>query len=226
MVFFFCVKFVTSCTFVIYRSQDDDKDWQRDAEISVDANYTYNRTEQQYSWRRRTVDDEVCLTANNSQYSSDAEVGTGNSRRNVNLVEVNTGAGHTTASGRKNKNRDSNLTESGNQATENRNSPEKSTDNLNAHSITHQNSEEDVSFSLERASSLKSVKPKTRRSKLSSSTSQSNIPGRSNSPSPSRKNTSNLNNRTKQNTNKSNRSVNVVRSSSTSESPAEFGDSG
>ena len=140
-------------------------------------------------------------------------------------MEVNTGAGHSTASGRKTKNRDSTTVVTDNETIENRIASERSTDNQRSQSIEHQNSDEDVPFSLQRTSSLKSVKPKTRRTKLSSSTSQSNIPERSTSPSPSRRNISSLNNKSKYDS-KSGRSVNVVRSTSPTESHVEFVESG
>ena len=217
---------VTDLTYLKYpisRSLDADNDWQRESEITEESiNAFDNRTEKHYHWRRRTLDDELSIAANNSQYSNEVDVGTYNSRRNINLVEVTTGAGHSTVSGRKTKNRDSTLVETDSEITENKNASDNSTDNQRSQSIARQNSDEEVPFSLERTSSLKSVKPKSRRSKLSSSTSQSNIPERSSSPSPSRKNISNLNNKSKHNS-KSSRSLNVVMSS---ESHTEFGEQG
>ena len=201
----------------ILRSLDSGNDWQKDNELSAESN--------KYPWPRRTLDDESCIAANISQYPIDAEIGSYSTHRNVNLIEVNAGAGHSTASGRKTKNRESTPIETDHVTTDNRNASENSADNQRSQSIVHDNSEEDVPFSLERASSLKSVKPKSRRSKLSTSTSQSNIPGRSDSPSPSRKNVSNLNSKSKHNS-KSSRSANVGRSSSPTESQPEFRDSG
>ena len=194
----------------------------------IETNNSYDsQSEQQYPWRRKTTDDEVCLTANNSQYSSDVEVVISNSRRNVNMVEVNMGAGHATKSGRKIRNRDVTTTESFDQSSETENSSEIILENnqrstfeaVLPHSTPQLHTDNARRSSLERSSSLKSATLKTRHSKVSTSSSQSNIPGRSNSPSPSRRNVSNSKSKSSQGNNNSSHSANAVNSFSHSTGP-------
>ena len=169
-------------------------------EGGINSNNTYdNHCEQSYPWRRKTIDDEIFMTANSSEYSIDAEVDVSSPRRNVNMVEVNMGAGHATKSGRKIRNNGPSLIESQSHLGEvvasdsildNKQNSEfeavlsseaasnKSTDGIN-HS------------GLERTSSLKTLTPKSRHSKVTTSSSRSNIPSRSDSPSPPSRNSAN-----------------------------------
>ena len=190
----------------------------------METNNSYDSpSEQQYPWRRKTTDDEMCLTANNSQYSSDAEVVITNSRRNVNMVEVNMGAGRATKSGRKIRNRDVTTSEQYDQSFKTENPPERTLENnqrstLDAvlpNSTLHQQIDNVRRSSVERSSSLKSAATKTSHSKTASS-SQSNIPVRSNSPSPSRRYASNSKSKSSQGNCKSSHSANAVNVSSSS----------
>ena len=194
---------------------------------NIETNNSYDsQSEQQYPWRRKTIDDEVCLTANNSQCSSDAEVVITNSRRNVNMVEVNMGAGHATKSGRKIRNRDVTPTEPYDQSSETENPSERILENNQRSTFdavlphsTLQHTDNARRSSLERSSSSKSATTKTRHSKVSTTSSQSNMAGRSNSPSPSRRTVSNSNNKSSQGNSNSSHSANAVNSFSQSTGP-------
>ena len=136
----------------------------------------------------------MCLTANNSQYSSDAEVVISNTGRNVNMVEVNMGAGHATKTGRKVRNREFTQKENYDTANENENIAEKQIERNQrqsfetniSNSVAHHS--KDRHPSQERTSS-KSLASKQRVYNITTRSPHSNAPARSTSPSPSRKNT-------------------------------------
>ena len=168
---------------------------QNELDGDLESNNTYDsHCEQHYPWRRKTIDDEMCLTANNSQYSSDAEVVISNTGRNVNMVEVNMGAGHATKTGRKVRNREFTQKDNYETANENENIAEKQIERNQrqsfegniSNSVAHHS--KDRHPSLERSSS-KSLASKQRVYNITTRSSHSNAPARSTSPSPSRKNT-------------------------------------
>ena len=161
-----------------------------------------SQLEQQYPWRPKAIDDETLMISNNAHYPFDAEIDVNVSRRNVNMVEVNMGAGHATKGGRKLRNKDVSLTESLSQAGEEAITSDSMIDHhpksafdagLSSNSASHQNTEEDKHSALKRTSSLKTIVPKTRTSNVTASSSRSNIPSRCDSTSPPKDNSANSN---------------------------------
>ena len=198
---FFVTAYTTKSLFftkkyIIYIRAFEINAWpQNELDGDLESNNTYDsHCEQHYPWRRKTIDDEMCLTANNSQYSSDAEVVISNTGRNVNMVEVNMGAGHATKTGRKVRNREFTQKDNYDTANENENIAEKqiernqrqSFDGNISNSVAHHSKDRHPS---QEKSSSKSLASKQRAYNITTRSPHSNAPARSTSPSPSRKNT-------------------------------------
>ena len=115
------------------------------------------------------------------------------------------GAAQTIKGGRKVRNKDLSLTEPYESLSETENAYDRMHENnqrsafeaVSSHPTPYQNTREDNQASLERSSSLKVVTPKARHTHVTTSSSQSNIQGRSNSPSPSRRNANSKNRSTR-----------------------------